>query len=368
MRITRIQASVHRPVAAGEQENRATYAGTDGPVFVRCRIDTDEGITGNGFTGRFLAAEVSHFLNHALSEAITGKDPLGLDLMAAIERHFNPRAMTGVVVSALSALEIALTDIRAQAAGKSIAVLLGGKRSRVPVHVTCGLPHLDIDALQAASSRAIQAGAAGVKIVIAAKGRPWQEDAERILAIREAIGPDADLIADANCGFDLPTARNLAFAVSDARLAWLEEPLRDNDPRRLAELTGEIDCPVGAGQMEQSEYRFEQLIRQGGVSVIQPNAVFAGGFSKALDVIRLAGRHNRDTCPAGGWDFINLHLMAGALEHGAMEYHEGHESIIRCISGGVPSPVDGYLNVPDAPGLGVAIDESALETARIYPR
>jgi len=219
MRITRIQASVHRPVAAGEQESRATYAGADGPVFVRCRLDTDEGISGNGFTGRFLATEVSHFLNHALSEAITGEDPLGPDLMTTIQRRFNPRAMTGVVVSALSALEIALTDIQAQAAGKSIAALPGGKRSRVPVHVTAAPPHLDIDALQAASSRAINTGAAGVKIVIAAKGRPWQEDAERILAVREAIGPDADLIADANCGFDLATARNLAYAVSDARLA-----------------------------------------------------------------------------------------------------------------------------------------------------
>ena len=368
MRITRIAASVHRPIAAGEQESKATYAGTDGPVFVRCRVDTDEGITGNGFTGRFLAAEAAHFLNHALAEAIAGEDPLGPDLMVAIERRYNPRAMTGVVVSALSAVEIALTDIRAQAAGKSIAALLGGKRNRVPVHVTCGLPHLGIDGLQAAAARATKAGAAGVKIVIAAKGRPWQEDAERILAVREAIGPDADLIADANCGFDLTTARNLAFAASDARMTWLEEPLRDNDPRRLAELTGEIDCPVAAGQMEQSDYRFEQLIRQGGVSVIQPNAVFAGGFSKAIDAIRLAERHGREICPAGGWDFVNLHLMAGALEHGAMEYHEGHESIIRCISGTVQSPVDGYMSVPNAPGLGISIDESTLEAARVYPR
>ncbi|WP_193171094.1 mandelate racemase/muconate lactonizing enzyme family protein [Nisaea nitritireducens] len=367
MRITRIQASVHRPRAAGEQENKATYAGTDGPVFVRCRVDTDDGNTGNGFTGRFLAAEVAHFLNHAVAEAVTGEDPLAPDLMAAIERRFNPRAMTGVVVSAFSALEIALTDIQAKADGKSIAALLGGKRSRVPVHVTCGLPHLDIEALQATTARAIKTGAAGVKIVIAAKDRHWQEDAERILAVREAIGPDADLIADANCGFDLATARNFAYAVSDARLTWLEEPLRDNDPRQLAELTGEIDCPVGAGQMEQSDYRFEQLIRQGGVSVIQPNAVFAGGFSKALDVLRLAARHNREVCPAGGWDFVNLHLMAGSLEHGAMEHHEGHESIIRCISGSATTPKDGYLTVPDAPGLGIEIDEKSLLKAKIYP-
>ncbi|MEQ8334538.1 mandelate racemase/muconate lactonizing enzyme family protein [Nisaea sp.] len=365
MRVTRIAASVHRPVAAGEQESKATYAGTDGPVFVRCRVDTDEGITGNGFTGRFLAAEVAHFLNNALAAATAGEDARGPGLMTAIERRFNPRAMTGVVVSALSALEIALMDIQAQSAGTSIAVLLGGKRTRVPVHVTCGLPHLDIGALQAATARAVTAGAAGVKIVIAAKGRPWQEDAERILAVREAIGPDADLIADANCGFDPATARNFAYAVSDARLTWLEEPLRDNDPRQLAELTAEIDCPVGAGQMEQSDYRFEQLIRQGGVSVIQPNAVFAGGFRKALDVIRLADRHNRKTSPAGGWDFVNLHLMAGALEHGAMEYHEGHESIIRCISGSASVPRDGYLTVPDTPGLGIGIDEGKLSAARV---
>ena len=150
MQITHITASVHRPITAGEQENKATYAGTDGPVFVRCRIDTDEGLTGNGFTGRFLAAEVAHFLNHSIAEAIIGEDPLNPELPARTERRFNPRAMTGVVVSAHSALEIALMDLRAQADGKSIAALLGGKRDRVPVHVTCGLPHLTVDDLQKA--------------------------------------------------------------------------------------------------------------------------------------------------------------------------------------------------------------------------
>ncbi|WP_420405452.1 mandelate racemase/muconate lactonizing enzyme family protein [Nisaea sp.] len=365
MKITRVATSIHRPVSAGEEGRSAVYAGTDGPVFVRCRVETDEGLTGNGFTGRFLAAEVAHFLNGALGTAALGMDPLDPDLVNGLEAKFNPRAMTGVVVSAFSAFEIALTDIRARVAGKSIAGLLGGKRDSVPVHVTCGLPHLDMDALQATCRDAVAEGAAGVKVIIADRSRCWEEDAERIVAVREAIGDDADLIADANCKLPYEKAVRFAKRAHAAHLAWLEEPLPANDPPALARLSEETGVPLGAGQMEQSPYRFRQLIDQGRIAVIQPNAVFAGGFSRALEVMRMAEDHDRLICPAGGWDFVNLHLMAGATARGAMEYHAGHAAIVRCITGRTQQPENGCLAVPNAAGLGIGIDENALETARL---
>lgn len=359
MRIARVAASVHRPRTPGEAGG---YAGRDSAVFVWCRVETADGLVGDGFTGRFLAAEVAHFLDGALGEAVT-EAPLPDDPIPALAARFNPRGMTGVVVSALSALDVALHDLRGKAAGKPVAALLGTPRAGVPVHVTCGLPHLDIDALAGTCRAAVAAGADGVKMVVGAGGRPWREDAERVHAVRDAVGPAAELVADANGAFDLATAGAFAAAVAPCRLAWIEEPVRGNDPTALAALAA-AGHPIGAGQMEQSRFRFDALLDAGRVAVIQPNAVFCGGFVEAAVVADRAEMLGRRLAPAGGWELVNLHLVA-ARPAGALERHAGQAAIVETITGTAPPPLAGPLRVPDAPGLGIAVDTASLERARL---
>lgn len=364
MRIARVSASVHRPVAAGAADG---YAGRDSAVFVWCRVTGDDGRAGDGFTGRFLAAEVAHFLNGALGAAAAGLD--AADAVPALAARFNPRGMTGVVVSALSALDVALHDLRGKAEGRPVAALLGGARNAggardaVPVHVTCGLPHLETGPLAAACRAAVADGAAGVKMVVGARGRAWREDVRRVEAVRAAIGPEAELVADANCAFDLATARAFAAAVAPCRLAWLEEPVAGNDPAALAALDAE-GHPVGAGQMEQSRFRFDALLEQGRIAVAQPNAVFCGGFAAAAAIAGRAEALGRRLAPAGGWELVNLHLVA-ARAAGALERHAGQAAIVATITGEPPPPVSGMLRVPDAPGLGIRVDEDALARARL---
>lgn len=357
MRIARVHASVHRPRAPGAAGG---YAGRDSGVFVWCRVAGEDGLTGDGFTGRFLAAEVAHFLNGALGAAAAGLD--AAEAIPALAARVNPRGMTGVVVSALSALDVALHDLRGKAEGRPVAALLGTPRDRVPVHVTCGLPHLDTDALAAACRAAIADGAAGVKVIVGASGRSWREDARRVRAVRAAIGAAAELVADANCAFDLETARAFAAAVADCRLAWLEEPVAGNDPASLAALAAE-GHPVGAGQMEQSRFRFDALL-DADVSVIQPNPVFCGGFAEAAAVAVRAEARGRRVAPAGGWEPVALHLVA-SRPAGALERHAGQAAIVEAITGAPPPPVAGPLPVPAAPGLGIAVDAASLERARL---
>ncbi len=355
-----LRATVHRPGAM--QGDPAPYAGADSFAFVRAQLcDEADGVTGDGFTGRFLAAEVAHFLNGAAAEALPG---LGDDPVGELSRRFNPRGMTGVVVSALSALEIALTDLRAKRDGVTAARLLGGARASAPVHVTCGFPSLDADALVAACAREVEAGAAGVKVLVAAKGRSVAEDVARLRAVREAIGPRAELIADANCGMDLAAARAFCRAAADLDLAWLEEPVRGNDRRALAALAADGAVPLGAGQMEQSAERFDLLI-EAGVAVVQPNAVFAGGFGAAVAAARAAEAAGRAVSTAGGWDVVNLQWMCGAAAEGAVELHRAQARIARLL---LPEPLamaGGRLAPPDRPGLGLAPDEDALARCRL---
>ena len=357
-----LRATVHSP--EGRPGDPVAYAGDDSFTFVRVQLRSEDGQTGNGFTGRFLASEVAHFLNGALAEAVTDTGP---DQISALAARFNPRGMTGVVVSALSALEIALTDLEARRAGIPVARLCGGARASAPVHVTCGFAALDTDALVETCAREVAEGARGVKVLVAGKGRDLQEDAARLKAVRDAIGPGADLIADANCRMDLDTALAFARSVADLDLAWLEEPVTANDRRALAKLSAEGIVPLGAGQMEQSADRFA-LLAEAGVGVLQPNAVFAGGLRRALDIARTAMAAGCRVSPGGGWDVVNLHWVCGGLSEAPVELHRAQSRIVRMLCPDGLRIAGGDLHLPDAPGFGFAPDEVALTACQIDMR
>ncbi len=352
----RVAAAVHKAGAA--PGDPAPYAGEDSFTFVRVRVTDADGVTGDGFTGRFCAAEVAHLLNGAVADAVAGQGPL-----PDLARKLNPRGMTGVVVSALSALDVALWDLAGKRAGQSVAALLGGRRPAAPVDVTCGFPALEMDALVAACAAEIAGGAHGVKVLVAAKGRSIAEDLARVRAVREAIG-DAALIADANCGWELEQAMEFARGAADLDLAFLEEPVRGNDRHALAKLAGEAIVPLGAGQMEQSPERFD-LLTEAGVQVIQPNAVFAGGIGAAIAAARRAEAAGRAVSPAGGWDLVNLHWMCGAMGRGAVELHRAQGRIARLLMECPPEMSGGMLVVSEAPGLGLCPDEAALAACRV---
>ncbi|PWK56284.1 enolase C-terminal domain-like protein [Roseicyclus mahoneyensis] len=353
----RVAAAVHKAGAA--PGDPAPYAGEDSFTFVRVQVTDADGVTGDGFTGRFCAAEVAHLLNGAVADALSGPGP-----MPDLSRKLNPRAMTGVVVSALSALDVALWDLAGKRAGKSVAALLGAARPSAPVDVTCGFPALDLDALVAACADEIAGGAHGVKVLVAAKGRSVAEDVARVAAVRAAIGDGAALIADANCGWDLDSAMAFARGAADLNLAFLEEPVRGNDRHALAALAAERIVPLGAGQMEQSAERFD-LLAGAGVAVIQPNAVFAGGITAAVDAARAAEAAGCAVSPAGGWDLVNLHWMCGAMTMGAVELHRAQGRIARLLMGSPPEMAGGMLVASDAPGLGLSPDEEALAACRV---
>ena len=247
----------------------------------------------------------------------------------------------------------------------NVADLLGGARYEAPAYVTCGFPDLEMDALVATVASEIAAGARGVKVLVGKKGRTTAEDAERVRQVRDAIGPDADLIVDANCAYDLGTAAELARRIADCRPAWFEEPVKGNDIRDLSALSAQGVVPIGAGQMEQSQERFRALAEEAGVAVVQPNVVFAGGFDAACLVAETAQKAGCAVSPAGGWDFLNLLFVCGALSDGAVEVHRGQDPIVRTVLGAPLSLADGRLSVPREPGLGFDIDQRSLAATTV---
>jgi len=353
-RIRAITASVERlaPVEAAKG-----YAGLDTPAFVRCRVETEDGLVGTGVTGRFLAEEVVALLAR-MEEPLKGHDARPIEaIRAKLTSRFNPRSATGVFVSALSALDMALWDLRARALGEPLWRLLGGARQAVPCYATVGLPGYAEAELAAVCKRSIDAEFVGVKMLVAAGGRGVAEDAQRVRAVRDAIGPKALLMLDANCGMDVATARRLALMVEECDIAWFEEPVLGNDLDMLVSLRRAIRIPIGAGQMVQSLAWFREALTRGAVDWLQPNAAFCGGISAAQRILALAEAHGTPVAHAGGWDIANAALMAGHAQGGLLEMHGAQLALRqRLLEDLVPE--GGIMHLPDRPGIGFAFREA----------
>jgi len=353
MKITQVKAVVEhiKPVRASD-----AYVGQESLTFLRCAVTTSDGLTGTGVTGRFLAAEVAHLLNNGIAAALQDANPLDHEAIAAqLAKKFNPRQSTGVFVSAMSALDLALWDIKGKALGQPVARLIGGARASVPAYATAGLPAYTEAELVTACKDALAAGFQGAKMLVGAGGRSIDEDAQRIRAVRKAIGT-APLMLDANCAYTVAEAKRLATLVADCDIAFLEEPLRGNDIPALAELRRAINIPLASGQMIQSVTWFRDALAAGALDILQPNAAFCGGISAMLRILALAEAHGVPVTGAGGFEAANLPAMAGHAHGGMLEVHGAHIAL-RARFATEPEFRDGKLLVPAAPGLGFTLQD-----------
>ncbi|PZW37704.1 L-alanine-DL-glutamate epimerase-like enolase superfamily enzyme [Humitalea rosea] len=355
-RIRRVTAVVERLPTVGAA---AGYAGLDTPSFVRCTVETEDGQAGTGVTGRFLGPEVAALLSRGVDEALRGSDARVIEAIGALlTARFNPRGATGVFVSALSALDMALWDLRARSLGEPLWRLLGGARSAVPCYATIGLPGYSEDELTAVCKGAIDAGFRGVKMLVAAGGRDVEQDMRRVQAVRDAIGPHAPLMLDANCGMSVADAKRLALRVEECDIAWFEEPVFHNDLEALASLRRAVRIPIAAGQMVQSLGWFRDALARGAIDWVQPNAAFCGGISAMLRILALAEAHGTPTAHAGGWDIANAAVMAGHAHGGLLEMH-GAQKALRARLSEDMQPVAGMMALPDRPGIGFAFHPMA---------
>jgi L-alanine-DL-glutamate epimerase-like enolase superfamily enzyme len=371
MRIKDIRASLHRfsitiPLLEGQKVEG--YGRAEQTRFVFCEVETDEGIIGYGLTGHFLAEAVVVALEKHVLELVRDFDVRDLELIhQRVWAKLNPRAMTGVVSMALSCLDIALWDIMGKAAGRSIAQLLGNARTKVPAYVTFGFPQYDRALLAEAARLHVNNGFKALKSVVAVDPGGWREDAKRTRVIREAVGDDIDLMIDANYLFTPVEAKMLCREIEDLNLTWFEEPLQQNDARALADLRHSTKIPLAAGQMEGHRWRLRELVDNQAVDILQPNVTYCGGFTEARKAAHLAQIYNLPIANGGGWPIFNMHLMAGMMNGWFVEWHLGMVAVGETLFTDAPKPVDGWLTIPERPGLGLTLDRAAWKDTRIAP-
>lgn len=352
MKIRAITAEVRQLAKLGAAARG--YAALDAPSFVLCRVEGEDGLVGQGVTGRFLAPQVAELLNTGIADALGGQDARHIEAVGPmLTARFNPRGAGTVLTAAISALDMALWDLRARALGEPLWRLLGGARQEVPCYATVGLPGYSKEQLVQVCRDAITGGYVGVKMLVAAGGRSVAEDAARVRAVRAAIGPDARLILDANCGMHLGDAKRLARMVEDCDIAWFEEPLRDNDIDGLVELRRSVRMPLGAGQMMHSLVWFREALSRGAVDWVQPNAAFCGGITGLLRVLALAEAHGAPVAHAGGWDIANAAALAAHGTGGWLEMHGAQASLRAMLEEDLVAE-GGVMRLPERPGIGFA--------------
>lgn len=339
---------------------------------VLVRVDTDTGLTGCGFTAITEEEVVACIVDTIAAPALLGLDPRRTE-QAWDRLHWllTPRGQSGYASHAIAALDGALWDLKAQAAGEPLWRLLGGARSSVPVYATFGFGFLDRELLAQAAREWVARGFDHLKMTVGQHAlarrdepRPLSaviaEDLQRIRAVRDAVGESVDIGIDANCSLDALHATELARGARDLGVRLFEEPVSHNDIGAMRAVRDRSGIALAAGQNEGQASRFADFLRAGVVDVLQPNVCITGGFTQCLRIAGMAQAHQVAIGNGGTWPFHNMHLHAGLAHGGFVEYHHVAVLLSEQIFRGLPVPEAGRLTLPDAPGLGFTPDWDAV--------
>lgn len=331
------------------------------------QIETDEGVTGYGQTGDHWWFGVREIINRDMAPVLEGMNPLENERVGrTLQQKFNPRHQTGAWSSAVSAIDIALWDIKGKYLEQPVWRLLGGAQNPVPAYITFGLKTFTKEQLIKVAEKYVADGQDKLKMKVAVEdGTNPRRDAERIGAVREAIGEDVELMIDANYEFPFNNALELCNRVEQYNLTWFEEPVYGNDVKLLAKLRDRSRVPISAGQNEGHRFRHRDLIEGGAIDVCQPNVLYVGGFTEGRKVAALAEAYNLNIANGAGWPFHNMQLHAGVPNGWRVEFHYVHWQVSKKIYKDLPEPVEGMLTLPETPGVGVEPDIKALEKYKV---
>jgi L-alanine-DL-glutamate epimerase-like enolase superfamily enzyme len=346
------------------------------------RIETEDGIVGwgegknaAGSAGRYAA--LVHLLNQEIGPRLIGRDasqitPIWEELYngpraasAAARGHAMPElSRRGLSIAAISAVDIALWDIRGKALGQPVWALLGGRSAeRLPAYASGGWA--DASGIGAQLGSYVEAGGFGaVKMRVGSMDGAPHVSAARVRAARAALGPGIELMVDAHGTYTVAEAKRFAAMAGDADVAWFEEPVSADDRAGIAEVRAATHIPVAVGESECTRFDFRDLAVARAADILQPDPAFCGGITEAMRIAALASAFNLRLAPhlwAGAPAFFaGLHVVAAAPAGFIVEFSLGANPMIHELSRAPVAVQDGTIAVPEAPGLGLDMDVDAI--------
>ncbi|GAA0481577.1 mandelate racemase [Paractinoplanes deccanensis] len=327
-------------------------------VFVEIR--TDDGGEGTGYTYTIGTGgtAVLALLRDYLLPRLPGQDPRRVEAVWR-DLFLSTKATTvGALTSlALAAVDTALWDWRCKAAGQPLWVLAGGAKDRVPLYDTeGGWLQLTTEELVAGALASKKAGWPGIKMKV---GRSPREDADRLAAVRDAVGADFDVMLDANQSLTASDAIRRAKLLEPYDPYWFEEPLPAEDVAGHEAVAGNTSIPVAVGESMYAPGQFAEYVRRGAAGVIQVDVARVGGITPWLKVAHLAEAANVAVCPHF---LMELHVSLCCAVPNS-RYLE-HIPQLRAVTRDEIAVERGHALAPSAPGLGIAWDRDAIDDRR----
>ena len=340
------------------------------------KVRTDQGLTGVGeahtsptVLKAIIEAPPSHIYAQGLRDLVLGENPL--DHKAIWDKMYRYTAVygrRGAVIHAISAIDLALWDLRGKAAGQPVYRLLGGPyRTEVPAYASTLMPE---DPRQAPREAAKwrEEGFRAVKLGWGPLGVDVRRDLAVASEVRRAVGPDVNLLLDVGYGMEAQTAIRLAHGLEELNYFLLEEPLSPDDLDGYARLCQAVELPIAAGEKEATRFGFRDLIERGHVDIVQPDLARTGGITEAIRIAEIALMRNVTVLPhCWSTDILvaaTLHFIAALPRCPYLEYCVVNSPLRHSL---VLDPIladEGRVRVPEGPGLGVELDDEVIAQYR----
>ncbi|MCX4092982.1 enolase C-terminal domain-like protein [Nocardia sp. alder85J] len=306
------------------------------------------GVTGLGWTYSTPAAAA--IIEHELLPILAGRSPWDIaQCRSELRRACRDIGTTGVVAHALSAIDIALWDLKARLLDSPLTRLLGTVRLATPVYGSGGFTNLPDDELADQILGWLSAGCTAVKIKI---GRDIARDLDRLILATELVTGRAELMVDADGAYSVGAARRWGAALDELGVTWFEEPVPSADRAGLAAVRDSVECDVTAGEYICEPFGAAALL--GAVDCLQLNVTRCGGYSGFLEGAALAAAHGLDVS-AHGAPALHAPIAAAVPNLRHAEWYVDHARLEPLLVEGVPEVVDGLL--PHSGKLGAAADD-----------
>ena len=341
------------------------------------KIICDDGIVGWG-EAYGPAPVVKESINY-IKQNIIGMNPLESDVIwSTLFRRVHDYGRSGVFVSAISAIDIALWDIKGKYHKLPVSTLLGGSyREKIRPYAT-GLYFSDSKTLtDDLCNEALEYVNEGFKSIKMKVGLNLKDDIANVKAVRNAIGPDIELMIDSNHAYSYDEALKLSKKLEDQDIKWFEEPLSPEFYDQYSDFKSKSLIPVAAGECEYLRYGFQKLLDKNCVDFLQMDICSCGGLTEAKRISALSSTKGVKVIPhtwGSGIAFYtainfisNLEAIPGRLynEDAYIEYDRTENKIRENIIKDNIIMKDGYISVNDKPGLGVDVDETYLNEIKI---
>ncbi len=339
------------------------------------KVHTDEGIVGIGevdapptIVKAVIEAPTSHGWSRGLGEVLIGANPLDpekvWDLMYQATIYHGRR---GVVISAMSGVDIALWDILGKAKGKPVHKLLGSKRDKIRPYASIypfgNTPH----EITKTARKWTREGFRAAKFQCAPFGRDPRYDVKMVAAAREGLGDENDLMVDAcMCWTDTSKAIAVARSIEKFRVYWIEAPFPPDDVEKYAKLADAVDVKIAGGDLNlTTRFEFEDLIRRGHVDIVQPDVTHSGGITELMRIARMAEENRIEFAghayKTGIGLAATLHVDLAAPTARYLEFSVNQSVLRRSLTKeSLHVDPEGYVSPSESPGLGIELNEDVM--------